>query len=246
MTLMQSSHGVGFWPHGLSEDAQRVLLAQVQSILATAPPRRYEMPGSGRPFSVAMTNAGPLGWVSDRHGYRYAATQPETGAPWPPIPPLILDLWQRLTGYADDPQCCLMNCYQTPHSRLGLHRDADEEDEQAPILSLSLGDTALFALGGPKRSDPKTMLRLTSGAILVLAPPARHYYHGVTKLLWGSSRLLPEGGRINVTLRRVTRNEGRPDRTQAQPALSGLAAKRASIASQSCTSKATPSRLLIS
>jgi alkylated DNA repair protein (DNA oxidative demethylase) len=150
-----------------------------------------------------MTNCGPLGWVSDEAGYRYQPTHPETGAPWPDTPELLLKAWEQLSGYPHPPQACLVNFYR-PGARMGLHQDRDEEDFDAPVVSLSLGDTAVFRIGGTNRQDPTRSLRLASGDALVLGGAARLAFHGVDRVLPGTSRLLPEGGRINLTLRRVT------------------------------------------
>src|SRR3546814_4495893 len=156
-------------------------------------------------FSVRMTNAGSHGWFSDREGYRYLPRHPATGQPWPPIPDALLALWRAVAGYAGDPQCCLVNHY-TPEARMGLHRDADEETFAAPVVSLSLGDCAVFRIGGAERRGPTSSLKLRSGDVMVLAGPARLAYHGIDRVLGGSSRLLERegwegGGRINVTLR---------------------------------------------
>jgi alkylated DNA repair protein (DNA oxidative demethylase) len=162
------------------------------------------MPKSGRPFSVAMTNAGRFGWVSDRAGYRYAERHPGTGRPWPPIPAEILDLWREVTGYPAAPECCLVN-YYAPDARMGLHQDRDEADFAAPVLSVSLGDSAVFRVGGRTRRGPTRSMTLHSGDIVVLGGEARLAFHGIDRVLGGSSRLLTRGGRINLTLRRVTR-----------------------------------------
>jgi alkylated DNA repair protein (DNA oxidative demethylase) len=162
------------------------------------------MPRTGKPFSVRMTNAGPLGWVSDERGYRYQPRHPDTGKPWPPIPASARRAWDELGAYPLPPEACLVNLYP-PGARMGLHQDRDEEDFSAPVLSLSLGDTALFRFGGTERGGPTRSVRLRSGDALVLGGPARLAFHGVDRLLSGTSVLLPEGGRINLTLRRVTR-----------------------------------------
>jgi alkylated DNA repair protein (DNA oxidative demethylase) len=153
-------------------------------------------------MSAAMTNLGPLGWVTDGGGYRYQATQPLTGDPWPPMPAMLAELWAELCDALLPADCCLVNVYDAG-ARMGLHRDNDEADFRFPVLSVSLGDTALFRLGGLRRSDPTGQIRLASGDICVLGGPARRAYHGVDRILPGSSRLLPQGGRLNLTLRRA-------------------------------------------
>jgi alkylated DNA repair protein (DNA oxidative demethylase) len=190
-------------PGYLSRDQQRLLLAEVQGVLARAPLYSPVMPRSGSPYSVRMSNCGSHGWVSDRNGYRYTPIHPVTGMPWPDIPALVLDLWHAATGVPYSPEACLINVYG-PQARLGLHRDEDEEARDAPILSISLGDTALFRIGGPERKSPTRSVRLGSGDLLVLEGPSRRWFHGVDHILPGTSQLLPEGGRINLTLRRVT------------------------------------------
>ena len=154
-------------------------------------------------MSVRMTNCGPLGWVTDERGYRYEPAHPETGEPWPPIPGLLLKAWSELAGYPHPPEACLVNVYG-PEARMGLHQDRDEADFFAPVLSLSLGDTCLFRIGGLTRGGPTRSLRLASGDALVLGGEARLAFHGVDRIMPGTSTLLREGGRINLTLRRVT------------------------------------------
>jgi alkylated DNA repair protein (DNA oxidative demethylase) len=151
-----------------------------------------------------MTNCGPLGWMTDAGGYRYQANHPESGAPWPPIPDILLAAWQDLAHYPHAPEACLVNIYG-PAARMGLHQDRDEEDMTAPVVSVSLGDSCLFRIGGTSRNDPTLTLRLASGDAVVLGGGARLAFHGVDRIMPGSSTLLPEGGRINLTLRRVTR-----------------------------------------
>jgi alkylated DNA repair protein (DNA oxidative demethylase) len=192
--------GFRFWPGALSVTEQAGLLAEVLAAVETAPFYR-PVTRSGRPFSVEMTGLGPLGWVSDRKGYRYQPTHPVTGVPWPPMPQTLLHLWRDLTGWPEPPDACLVNRYRGS-ARMGLHQDLDEQDHSAPVLSVSLGDTAVFRIGaaggGPTRS-----LRLTSGDICALTGPARLARHGVDRLVAGSSSLVPGGGRINLTLRRA-------------------------------------------
>ncbi|MBB4304488.1 alkylated DNA repair protein (DNA oxidative demethylase) [Rhodobium orientis] len=197
-------------PGYLSPADQADLLSEIATVISAAPFFTPRMPRTGKPFSVAMTNCGPLGWVSDRAGYRYQPRHPETDAPWPAMPDRLLDLWDALSGYPGPPQACLVN-YYGPGTRMGLHTDADEEDFSAPVLSVSLGDTALFRIGGTRRKDPTRSFRVSSGDIVLLTGETRRAYHGIDRLYPGTSRLLapygelfPEGGRINLTLRRVT------------------------------------------
>lgn len=202
--MPKGAEGFRILPGYLDRDAQQSLLALVQGLVAASPFTRYVMPRTGRPFSIDMTNAGSQGWIADRGGYRYTSTHPTTGMPWPAIPPALLTMWRQLTGYAHDPECCLINHYQGEGARLSLHRDEDEAAKDAPILNISLGDTAIFRLGGPQRGDPTRSFPVESGTVMVFAGPSRQYYHGVDRLRVGSSRLLPAGGRLNLTLRRVT------------------------------------------
>jgi alkylated DNA repair protein (DNA oxidative demethylase) len=190
-------------PGYLDRPAQERLLAAIGDVIARAPLYTARMPKSGKPMSVKMTNCGPLGWYSDEQGYRYQPTHPDTGEPWPPIPDLLLTAWRELGKYPDPPEACLINFYG-PEARMGLHQDRDEKDFSAPVVSLSLGDTCLFRIGGTRRNDPTRSFRLTSGDAMVLAGEARLAFHGVDRIMPGSSTLLPEGGRINLTLRRVT------------------------------------------
>jgi alkylated DNA repair protein (DNA oxidative demethylase) len=190
-------------PDLLDLEKQRQLVAELRRILDRVPLYSPAMPGSGKPLSVRMSNCGPLGWLSERSGYRYSPTHPLTGQPWPAIPAMVLDLWHATTGVAYPPEACLIN-YYGPTAKLGLHIDQDEAAREAPILSLSLGDTALFRLGGPERKSPTRSVKLASGDAVVLEGPSRQWYHGVDRILPGTSRLLPEGGRFNLTLRRVT------------------------------------------
>jgi alkylated DNA repair protein (DNA oxidative demethylase) len=195
--------GVTLAPGYLDRAAQEHLLAALQTILAQAPLYTPRMPRTGKPMSVRMSNCGPLGWFTDEAGYRYQATHPDTGAPWPPIPEKLLAAWRELSGYPHPPEACLINFYAAD-ARMGLHQDRDEQDFAAPVVSLSLGDTCLFRLGGTSRRDPTRAFRLASGDALVLGGAARLAFHGVDRIIPGTSTLLREGGRINLTLRRVT------------------------------------------
>jgi len=199
--------GFRYLPGHLDSASQKDLIDTVFDLLKAAPPYRPTMPGSGRPLSIDMSNAGPLGWLSDRKGYRYSPRHPESGASWPPIPQALLDLWDDLAGIPAPPECCLINIYRDPKARLGLHQDSDERTFDAPVLSVSLGDTAVFRLGGNTRRGATRAIRLASGDVVLLAGEARRAYHGIDRLLWGSSRLVPDGGRINLTLRRVNAME---------------------------------------
>ncbi|MCP1336390.1 alpha-ketoglutarate-dependent dioxygenase AlkB [Hyphomicrobiales bacterium FT118] len=181
------------------------MLAEVRAGMAAAPPFRPEMPRTGKPFSVWMTNFGPLGWVSDRTGgYRYQPAHPVTGEPWPPIPEAILAVWREVARYRHDPEACLVNLYG-PGARMGLHQDRDEETFDAPVVSISLGDRARFRLGGTERKDPTASFWLDSGDVLVLEGAARLAFHGIDRVVPDSSTLCPDLGRVNLTLRRVTR-----------------------------------------
>ena len=190
--------GFRYWPGRLDAVTQATLLAEIQAGL-TAAPLYQPVTRGGKPFSVRMSNLGTLGWVSDRRGYRYQATHPETGAPWPPIPAILLTLWSELTDWPAPPDACLVNHYDGA-ARMGLHQDRDEADLGAPVLSVSLGDTAVFRIG-PADGGPTRSLRLASGDVCALNGPARLARHGVDRLQGGSSRLIPGGGRINLTLR---------------------------------------------
>ncbi len=196
--------GLIYVPGYLDGAAQDALIAEVARAREVGPWVRPRMPRSGHPFSVLMTNCGPLGWVSDARGYRYQALHPETGQPWPEIPKLALRAWQELGAYEHPPEACLVNFYDSS-ARMGQHQDRDEDDFSAPVVSLSLGDSCVFRYGGTSRRDPTRRLTLQSGDAVVLGGPARQIFHGVDRILAGSSRLLPDGGRINLTLRRVTR-----------------------------------------
>ncbi len=194
--------GFKLFPGALDEPAQQALVAEVMTATRAAPPYRPVTPG-GKAMSVRMTNLGPLGWTTDSRGYRYEPVHPQSGAPWPPMPQSLLDLWSRLASAAAPPDACLVNIYDAD-ARMGLHQDKDEADFDIPVLSVSLGDTAVFRLGGPRRGDPTRTLRLASGDVCMLSGPARLWFHGVDRILPGSSRLIPGGGRINLTLRRAT------------------------------------------
>jgi DNA oxidative demethylase len=187
-------------------DGERIeLLRALRLVMAEAPLFTPTLPRSGKMMSVRITNCGPLGWVTDmERGYRYQATHPVTGKPWPAMPQLLLDLWDEVTRYRAPPEACLVN-YYAGNAKMGLHQDKDEKDFNAPVLSVSLGDSAVFRVGGLKRKDPTRALKLKSGDVVVLGGKDRLAYHGIDRVLVGTSDLLPENGRLNLTLRRVTR-----------------------------------------
>lgn len=195
--------GFRFLPEYFSPAAQNALVTEVLGILEANPLYTGTMPRTGKPMSVRMTNLGPLGWVSDITGYRYQPTHPFTGEQWAAIPQALLDLWSEVSDYPAPPQACLVNWYSAD-SRLGLHIDADEDAKDAPVVSVSLGSRALFRLGGLERSGSTSSMRLASGDVVVLGGKSRRAYHGVDRIYPDSSTLVPGGGRINLTLRRVT------------------------------------------
>lgn len=197
--------GLVYRPEFLSRSAQESLLDELRRVIRKAPFFTPRMPRTGKPFSVKMTNCGPLGWVSDEEGYRYQPLHPERGEPWPPMPKVLLEAWATLTRYPLPPEACLVNFYET-RARMSLHQDKDEEDFDAPVLSLSLGDAALFRIGGLKRADRTRSFKLCSGDALVIGGASRLAYHGIDRIYPGTSTILKDGGRINLTLRRVTRS----------------------------------------
>ncbi len=166
-----------------------------------APFYRPQMPGNGKPFSVEETNFGPLGWVADKKGYRYQAQHPVTGQSWPDIPASLTKLWDEIAD-APPPQCCLVNLYRAG-ARMSLHQDKDEEALSAPVVSVSLGDEAVFRIGGVQKGGPTKSVRLASGDVVMFGGSARLMHHGIDRILPGTSTLIPDGGRINLTLRRV-------------------------------------------
>jgi len=188
-------------PGLLDAETQAQLTRQVLEAAESAP-FYSPMTAGGRPMSVLQTALGACGWISDRSGYRYAERHPVTGAPWPPLPPTLLELWTRCADGDRPPDSCLVNLYRGP-AKMGLHVDADEADLNAPVMGVSLGDTAIFRLGGPLRRDPSRQVRLASGDVMLLTGAARRAHHGVDRILAGSSRLIPGGGRISLTLRRA-------------------------------------------
>ncbi|NNU79023.1 alpha-ketoglutarate-dependent dioxygenase AlkB [Halovulum dunhuangense] len=185
----------------LAPDAQAALVSDLREAVALAPLFAPLTPW-GKPMRVRMTSLGRFGWYSDRKGYRYVERHP-SGVAWPPIPPAVLAIWDQAAPGARAPECCLVN-YYAEKAAMGLHQDRDEADMSQPVVSLSLGDPALFRVGGLERGAPTTSFDLESGDVLVMSGAARRVFHGVDRIRFGRSSLLKGGGRINLTLRVVT------------------------------------------
>jgi alkylated DNA repair protein (DNA oxidative demethylase) len=198
---MKDLSGFTLLPGRLDAAAQAALADAVLVAARDAPFHRQVTPG-GRAMSVEMTGLGPLSWITDARGYRYEPCHPLTGLPWPPMPQVLTALWAEHADAVVPADACLVNLYREG-ARMSLHRDEDEADFGFPVLSVSLGDTAIFRVGGLKRGDPTRSVRLASGDVCLLAGEARLAFHGVDRILAGSSRLIPGGGRINLTLRRA-------------------------------------------
>ncbi len=187
----------------LDRAAQERMRDDLRTVISQAPLSHYETPG-GRRMSVQMSAAGRYGWMSDAKGYRYAETHPN-GAPWPPIPESILKIWEADAGATRAPECCLIN-YYSKAAKMGLHRDDTEADLTQPVLSISLGDPATFRMGGLERGGKTSSILLESGDVVIMGGDARLAYHGIDRIRFGRSDLLAKGGRINVTLRVVTKS----------------------------------------
>ena len=201
---LELAPGVTLWREYFSRTQQEEIVATVFKLAQASPFYRPRMPKTNNPFSVEETNFGRLGWLAEPGGYRYATHHPVTGEAWPAIPDALLELWRSVARCPDEAECCLVNLYRSG-TKMGLHQDRDEEAMDAPVVSVSLGDDAVFRFGGRKRSDLTQSLKLCSGDVLRFGGPARLMFHGIDRVIAASSRLIPGGGRINLTLRRVTR-----------------------------------------
>ncbi|MDG1530690.1 MAG: alpha-ketoglutarate-dependent dioxygenase AlkB [Paracoccaceae bacterium] len=192
--------GFEFYSALLDSDEQQGILADLRKVIAKAPMFRPMTP-MGKPMSVQMSSAGTYGWYTDQQGYRYATTHPN-GTPWPPIPSSILSIWDKVSGVSKQPECCLINFYGQ-EAKMGMHQDKDEADFRWPVVSISLGDDARFRIGQENRGGKTQTATLRSGDVVVMGGDARLKHHGVDRIDFGTSLLLPKGGRINLTLRVV-------------------------------------------
>ena len=192
--------GVRVFPGYLDPAAQRGLRDDIRVVVEQAP-LFSPMTPYGKPMSVRMTSAGRFGWFSDRRGYRYVTEHP-SGTPWPPIPESVLAIWRGVTGLDRAPDCCLINLYG-PDAKMGMHQDKDEADFSWPVVSVSLGDDGLFRIGNLTRGGKTESVWLQSGDVVVLGGEARLVYHGIDRIRPGTSTLLKEPGRLNLTLRVV-------------------------------------------
>ncbi len=193
--------GVPIYRELIDRAGQEQMVADLRSVVAQAPLFSPET-RFGKKMSVGMTSAGKYGWYSDRSkGYRYEPRHP-SGVDWPPIPDSVMAIWRKVAPNAREPDACLVNFYREG-ARLGLHQDRDEADFTQPVVSISLGDEGLFRIGGTERGGKTQSVWLSSGDVLVLGGDARLVYHGIDRVKPGTSTLLSDGGRINLTLRVV-------------------------------------------
>ncbi|MDF2370798.1 MAG: alpha-ketoglutarate-dependent dioxygenase AlkB [Rhizobiaceae bacterium] len=197
--------GIAYFPDYFDRQAQLALVDDIRAAIGQAPLFVPCMPRTGKPMQVRMSNCGPLGWVTDKaRGYRYQATHPDTRLHWPPIPERLIDLWQSVSNCPQLPEACLINYYKDT-AKMGLHQDRDEAEFEAPVVSVSLGDDCLFRIGETSQGGPTRSMRLRSGDVIVLGGPSRLRFHGVDRIYPATSTLLKDGGRINLTLRRVSK-----------------------------------------
>lgn len=185
----------------LDKSAQLQLVDVLRGVVEKAP-LFSPMTPYGKLMSVRMTSAGSFGWFSDRSGYRYSPTHPN-GHLWPEIPEKIMQIWTDVTQSSRTPECCLINFYDE-HAKMGMHQDKDEADFDHPVVSISLGDDALFRIGNTTKGGKTESVWLNSGDVIVMGGKARLTYHGIDRVKHKTSALLPKGGRINITLRVVT------------------------------------------
>lgn len=205
MAMQDLPNGVQHIQGYLDRNEQEVLRDEVRHLLEIAPLFRPAMPKTGKPMSVRMSNCGPLGWVTDKQqGYRYQSSHPVTGKPWPEIPRRLHDIWDEFSGSLYPPEACLINFYDR-EAKMGIHQDRDEFDFDVPVVSVSLGETCRFRVGGTNRKSRTTSFKLQSGDVVVLGGQSRLCFHGVDRIYPDTSTLLKNGGRINLTLRRVTK-----------------------------------------
>ncbi|OAO06697.1 alpha-ketoglutarate-dependent dioxygenase AlkB family protein [Roseovarius indicus] len=200
MQPTQTIRGVDVYEGFLDREAQRQVVDDIRGVAEIAP-LFSPMTPYGKPMRVKMTSAGKYGWYSDRKGYRYERQHPE-GQDWPAIPESVLAIWRTLVSTERMPDCCLVN-YYGEQARMGMHQDRDEADFGWPVLSVSLGDEGMFRVGNATRGGKTQSVWLRSGDVVVMGGEARLLYHGLDKIRFGTSTLLPKGGRINLTLRVV-------------------------------------------
>jgi alkylated DNA repair protein (DNA oxidative demethylase) len=203
MVKLPVAPGVFLWREKLSPLEQKALLEEVLARLKEAPLYRPVMPGTAKPFSAEESNFGALGWIADKGGYRYQASHPLTDKAWPAIPDALLALWAEING-GPPPECCLVNLYR-PGAKMGLHQDRDEKDTSTAVIGVSLGDEALFRIGESSRAGKTQSMTLASGDVIAFGGAARLAYHGIDRIRPGTSRLVPGGGRLSLTLRRVAK-----------------------------------------
>lgn len=196
-----NADGALYVPDFLDKSEQILAYSCVQKIFEQAPLFSPTMPKTNQPMSVQMSNCGRLGWVSDVQGYRYQANHPITQKPWPEMPPFFIQIWQELTSRADVPDACLINLY-SENAKMGLHQDKDERDFSAPVVSISLGASALFRIGGLSRKGATQSLKLHSGDAFMLAGKSRLAFHGIDRIYKGTSSLIAGDARLNLTMRK--------------------------------------------
>lgn len=203
---MPADKGFFLFKSKLTREAQAEIRDAARTVVSQAPLFRPTMPGSGQPFSYTMTNCGELGWVADRQGYRYQQNHPDTGKRFPVMPQVIQELALALaleTGNSGfRPESCLLNFYRKGQ-KLGLHQDNTENNLSAPIVSISLGDSGVFILGGFHRADETKQYIIQSGDCIVMSGESRSYFHSFKGIMTNTSSLLKNGGRLNLTIRQV-------------------------------------------